>query len=111
MRAPLFVVIALLAAAVRSEGGQAADVPAPVAPATINRDAAGHATLRATRLAQPLHVDGKLEEAVYTEVQPASGFIQQEPKEGVPASEKTEVWVFYDDSNVYVVGRCWESRP
>src|SRR5262245_17327284 len=101
----------LLSVVAASEGGQSSDVPLPVAPATISRDASGRATVRATRLAQPLRIDGELDEAVYKDVEPASGFIQQEPQEGVPASEKTDVWVFYDDTNVYVVGRCWESRP
>ena len=40
-----------------------------------------------------------------------SGFIQMEPKAGQPASEKTEVWVFYDDDNVYVAFKAWESEP
>jgi hypothetical protein len=30
---------------------------------------------------------------------PASEFVQQEPLEGQPATEPTEVWVFYDGSN------------
>ena len=35
----------------------------------------------------------------------------QEPAEGEPATEQTEVWVFYDATNVYVAFRCWESDP
>ena len=32
--------------------------------------------------------------------------------EGAPASERTEVWIFFDDEQVYTVRRrCWESRP
>ena len=31
--------------------------------------------------------------------------------EGAPASEKTELWILFDRENVYVVARCWESRP
>ena len=42
---------------------------------------------------------------------PISDFIQTEPQEGAPATEKTEVWVFFDDDNVYVSLRCWESQP
>ena len=31
-----------------------------------------------------------------------SGFIQIEPREGEPATEQTEVWLAFDDDNVYV---------
>ena len=86
-------------------------VPAPVAPAVINRDGEGRATVRATRLMTPLRIDGQLDEAAYTATSPVSDFIQNDPKEGAPATEKTEVWVFYDSDNVYVVGRCWETHP
>ena len=40
-----------------------------------------------------------------------SDFIQKEPREGSAATEKTEVWLFFDDDNVYVSFRCWESQP
>ena len=85
--------------------------PVPVAPAVITRDASGRATVRAVRLMTPLRVDGRLDEAVYSTVLPISDFIQTDPNEGAPATEKTEVWVLFDDANIYVVGRCWESRP
>ena len=58
-----------------------------------------------------MRIDGKMDEAVYATVNPASGFIQMEPRAGEPASEKTEVWVFYDDDNVYVTIKAWESDP
>ena len=38
-------------------------------------------------------------------------FVQQEPNEGQPTTEKTEVWLFYDDRNIYVSARCWDSEP
>jgi hypothetical protein len=39
-----------------------------------------------------IEVDGQLDEAVYTENTPTSGFVQQEPQEGQPATEDTDVW-------------------
>jgi hypothetical protein len=83
----------------------------PTLPATISRDDQGRATVRAVRVTTPMRVDGMLDEAVYTTVLPASGFIQMEPQAGQPATEKTEVWVFYDKDNVYVSFRAWESDP
>ena len=85
--------------------------PPPVPPETVTRDADGRATVRAVRLAEPLRVDGALAEAVYEQTRPVSRLIQQVPDEGDPESERTEVWVFFDDRNVYVSARLWESAP
>ena len=85
--------------------------PAPIPPAVINRDALGHATVRATRLTAPLNIDGRLDERAYEEVPSMSDFIQNDPREGEPATQQTEVWLFFDDDAIYVVGKCWEQRP
>ena len=85
--------------------------PPPVPPAVIARDAAGRVTLRAVRITAPLRIDGRLDEAVYAAVPAMTDFVQTEPAEGLPASERTEVWILFDADNVYVVARCWESRP
>jgi hypothetical protein len=37
-----------------------------------------------------------------------SGFIQQDPQNGQPATEKTDVRLFFDRDRVYVSFRCWE---
>lgn len=85
--------------------------PAPVPPLAIARDAQGRATFRAVRLPEPLHVDGRLDEAVYREAASAGGFLQQLPREGEPATERTDVWVFFDEDNLYIAARCWDSQP
>ena len=47
-----------------------------------------------------------------TALSPAvSGFVQQEPREGEPATERTETWIFFDTRNVYVAVRCWYTEP
>ena len=78
--------------------------PPPVPPAVITRDEQGDATVRAVRIDQPLRIDGRLDEEIYSAVPAAGGFIQQEPREGEPATEQTDAWVFFDDENLYVVG-------
>jgi Domain of unknown function (DUF5916) len=85
--------------------------PVPVAPEVIARDASGRVTIRAVRLTAPLRIDGRLDEAVYTSVPSMSDFIQQDPQDGAPATEKTEVWLFFDRDQIYVSFRCWESHP
>ena len=83
--------------------------PPPIAPDVITRDGEGHATLRAVRLTVPLRIDGGLDEALYREVPPISEFIQVEPQPGAPATERTDVWISYDEDNVYVSVRCWDT--
>jgi Domain of unknown function (DUF5916) len=83
----------------------------PVWPDIITRDESGRATLRAVRLTSPLRVDGHLDEEIYLTVPPVSGLIQLEPQEGAPANEKTDAWVLFDDHNLYISLRCWESHP
>ncbi len=85
--------------------------PAPVPPEIITRDALGRATVRAVRLTGAWQLDGVLDEAIYTEIPPLTGFVQQTPNEGEPATERTEAWVFYDDQHMYVSARLWDSAP
>jgi hypothetical protein len=87
------------------------EAPPPVAPAVVSHDGAGHVSVRAVRVAQPLRVDGKLDEAPYAETEAIGGFLQQEPNEGQPATERTEAWVFFDDTNLYVSARNWDTHP
>jgi hypothetical protein len=85
--------------------------PPPVPPSVVSRDEEGRLTLRAERLTLPIDVDGRLDEAVYAGTRSISDFVQQEPAEGLPATEKTEVWIFFDRANVYVSARCWDTSP
>ena len=77
----------------------------------MSRDAAGSATLRAVYLAQPLRIDGRLDDTLYRDVPPISDFIQVEPQEGRTATERTELWLAFDADNVYVTFRCFETEP
>jgi hypothetical protein len=97
------------AVSARQAGG--GDPPPPVPPATVSRDGAGHATVRALHLDEPIRLDGALDEAVYRDAPSISDFIQQVPREGAAATERTEAWVMFDDENLYVGARCWDSAP
>ena len=86
-------------------------LPMPVAPEVVARDDEGGTTVRATRLTQEIRLDGRLDEAAYRTVRPITGFIQQIPDEGAPASERTDVWVFFDENSLYVTARAFDSAP
>ncbi len=53
-------------------------------------------------------LDGKLDEAVWATPDPATGFRQQQPREGEPGS-RTEVRFAYDDGALYVGARMYDS--
>ena len=68
-------------------------------------------TLRAHRLMQPIVFDGRLDDAIYASIDPSPPFRQQEPQAGELATEQTEMWVFFDDRNIYVAARMHDSAP
>jgi hypothetical protein len=75
----------------------------------LARDASGKVTVRAIKLSAPLKVDGRLDEEVYQQYQPFGGFVQVVPRYGETQTERTDVWVTYDEHNIYVTCRCWDS--
>ena len=66
--------------------------------------------IRAVRADEPILIDGKLEEKPWR-TPPANGFIQSDPKDGEPETEKTDVWIAYDDKALYVAAYCHDSEP
>ncbi|MBI4886052.1 MAG: carbohydrate binding family 9 domain-containing protein [Acidobacteria bacterium] len=58
--------------------------------------------LPAVRAAGAIAIDGALDEPDWSRAPVARGFIQNDPREGEPASEETEVRVLYDANNLYV---------
>jgi hypothetical protein len=86
------------------------DAGGPVAPVSVTREP-GRVVVRAIRLDAPLHLDGQLDEAVYRENLPIDGFVQQEPREGQPATEATDAWIFFDNERLYIGARNWDSQP
>ena len=85
--------------------------PAPALGEALSRGPDGRVTLRAFRLAEPLTVDGVLDDPVYDQVPAAEGFVQQEPNEGAPVSESTRVWVLYDADSLYIAADLTEEHP
>ena len=77
----------------------------------IDENTDGRVTVRATRFEGEINIDGELDESIYETIAPISDFIQNIPTEGAPASERTEVWVFYNDDAIYVTAKNYESVP
>lgn len=79
----------------------------PVA-AQVSRD---RYEIRAVRTALAPVLDGSLDDSVWDAARRIDQFIQQEPDEGAPASERTEVYVLYDAETLYLGVRAWDSSP
>ncbi len=57
-----------------------------------------------------IKLDGILNEPVWNG-KGITGFTQTEPDEGKPATEKTEVWLAYDNNAIYIAARMHDSEP
>ena len=65
----------------------------------------------AVRIEESLVLDGRLDEESWSQAPPVTGFLQKEPREGAPASEKTEVRILFDARNIYFGVFCYDSNP
>jgi len=79
------------------------------------RAAGQEGSLRAYRIPEggedQVRVDGLLSEDLWSRVPQASGFVQLEPREGEPASERTVVRIAYDREALYVAVMAYDSEP
>lgn len=56
-------------------------------------------------------LNGRLDDAAWGRATPADAFLQREPQEGQPATERTEVRVLYDDERLYLGVFCYDREP
>ncbi len=58
-----------------------------------------------------INLDGVLDEGVWRTAVSAKGFLQVEPNEGGTPSESTEVYVLYDETDLYIGAILYDSDP
>ena len=73
-------------------------------------EASPQKTAVAQRIESAILVDGELSESEWTQAQVLTDFIQQEPRTGEPATERTEIRLLYDHENFYVGITCFDSE-
>ena len=66
--------------------------------------------VRAYKATETITLDGVLAESVYSN-NPISDFTQKIPDEGKPATEQSEVWIVYDNDNIYFGANFLDSSP
>ena len=91
----------------KGKSGKAENVIQPVA----HTFAALHIPLLAQRPTLADFIDMQPSPAVAGKMLMADGFLQRDPKDGTPVSQKTEVYLGYTDKNLYVVCICFDAEP
>ena len=68
--------------------------------------------LPAKRTTATIKIDGNLEESIWKETTPATGFVEWRPNFGAveDADTRTEIYLVYDNSSIYVGGYCHERK-
>jgi hypothetical protein len=73
--------------------------PAAASSAQVSRE---RPSIQAMRVTDSPRIDGVLDEAAWSSAPAADQFFQQEPQEGQPATDRTEVRVLYDAGHLYI---------
>ncbi len=118
--APASFLAALLAlmpgerVAAQSRSDSTVDIAAAAARVTPTSGTAEHAPLapraRAARLEGEIELDGRLDEEIWRSAPAVSDFIQRQPDEGLPATQRTEVRFAYDEAILYIGARMFDDR-
>jgi hypothetical protein len=82
--------------------------PASLTVLVPHADAPGAVALRVTG---SVAIDGSPTESAWTAAPAITRFIQTDPDEGQPGSERTEVRLLYDDEALYVGAMLYDSEP
>src|SRR3972149_5450826 len=96
---PVFTLLALAVLAAPVAWAQSGD------PGRAPREA------RAARTGAAPRVDGTLDDSAWASAPAISGFVQHEPFEGRPVTERTEVRILYDQDAVYLGAWLYDADP
>lgn len=100
----LALLLLVLIAGMRPASGQA-----PSGPGTpVSRP---KKSMTALFTPSPIRLDAVMDEPIWKEAQPATGFVQREPKEGAPDSEGTEIRAVYDKEALYFGVSAFDREP
>lgn len=68
-------------------------------------------TMRIARASGAIKIDGKLDDEAWAKAEPNDNFTQVDPIEGGVPSQRTVMRVLFDENNLYVGVRCYETDP
>ncbi len=67
--------------------------------------------VHATRITDPPAIDGRVDEEVWNLAPVIDAFIQRDPDDGQPATERTELRILYDERSLYISFICYDDEP
>jgi len=67
--------------------------------------------IHAVRANEQIKIDGILDENVWNNGQGETKLYQRDPAEGANPTEKTELFISYDDEAIYVAAKLYDSKP
>ena len=86
-------------------------LPGPGAAQQAGPDADVLKSVRMVRTDTPPVIDGRLDDAVWARAAVVDDFHQSQPIEGAEPTERTEIYLLYDEDALYIGGRFWDSEP
>src|SRR5258706_4633628 len=116
-RLTCLLTVLLAPALARAQQSAPPPAAAPQPPSVAQRATATSPTERRTIAAmrmtggESIVLDGRLDDEIWTRTQPAGDFVQQDPDNGQPATEQTEVRIAYDENDLYIGVMCFDSDP
>ncbi|MGE5348049.1 MAG: DUF5916 domain-containing protein [Actinomycetota bacterium] len=78
---------------------------------TANQDSIQKKTYCATFVTNPPVIDGSIEDEAWLNGEWQGDFTQFEPHNGAPASQRTEFKILFDDNNIYVAFKAYDTNP
>jgi hypothetical protein len=86
---------------------------APVLPGAVVQAQTHHERyhVEAVRVDKAPRIDGALDEEIWQSAAVIDQFTQQEPNEGEPASERTEVRMLYDAGHLFIAVHAYDAQP
>ena len=82
----------------------------PLAPAAA-QNAYARRAYTTQRTAEAPRIDGRIDDACWNTVEWATDFVQWEPAEGKPPTHQTSFKILYDERNLYLAYRAYDTEP
>jgi hypothetical protein len=107
-----FLLLLLVLNPLHASAGQLSAAPSPVQASRV-LDGIERREMVAMQMGSDdgITIDGVLDERVWSETVPAADFRQQDPQNGEPATEPTEVRIAYSRDALYMGVTCFDSEP
>jgi hypothetical protein len=83
----------------------------PAGAARIDVEAAPRPEVHAVRATSPIVLDGVLDDVAWASAEVLEDFVQSRPEGGLPATERTEARILYDDEYLYIGVELYDREP